>query len=84
MYTQGDYNFYSKQALYIMECKYSNPKIRVKCFTDLKQDIQEYIELNNEDIKEYRKNLLKEFKGLLFVINDELKKNQLIIDRNKT
>ena len=77
-----DYKFYSEQENHISKCAYSNPKIRVKCYTDLKEDVEEYMKMNSTKIKATY-NATKRFKSLLTMINTNLKTNQTIIDRNK-
>ena len=74
-----DYKFYSEQENHITKCAYSNPKIRVKCYTDLKEDVEEYMKMNSTKIKATY-NATKRFKSLLTMINTNLKTNQTILD----
>jgi hypothetical protein len=77
-----DYKFYSEQENHITKCAYSNPKIRVKCYTGLKEDIEEYMKMNSTKIKATY-NATKRFKSLLTMINTNIKTNQKIIDWNE-
>ncbi len=74
-----DYKFYSEQENHISKCAYSNPTIRVKCFTDLKEDIEEYMKMNSTKIKATY-NATKRFKSLLNILNTNIKANQKILD----
>lgn len=79
---QQTYEFYFKQYEYIVNNAYSNPKIRIKCLNELKQDIVEWKEINSE--VEENHNIRREIYSLLHYIEGDLAENQKIIDRNKT
>jgi hypothetical protein len=80
--TQQTYEFYFKQYGYIVNNVYANPKIRVKCLTELEKDIIGWKEVNFETEDE-EPNIWRQLCKLQHFVAKDKNTQQSIIDRNK-